>query len=152
MAGNVLIVKDSVTVRRMMKRSMQMADLSVDHSYEAANGIEAPARLADHDVDVTMVDINMPTMNGAGLLERMHDSTALKGTFVVGASAHGGDTRTMQFNADGIAGHIRKPFMQQQLRDSLEPILGARHDAGTENRDAQDDSERRFGRPRIHVQ
>lgn len=78
MPHNVLIVDDSATMREMVKRTLRMAGLDVDGVYEASNGIEALARLAEHEITVILVDINMPTMNGIQLLTRMKQNQRLR--------------------------------------------------------------------------
>ncbi len=110
MPGNILIVDDSVTVRQMVKRTLAMAGLDIGEIYEAGNGIEALARLADHQVDVMMVDINMPTMNGIKLLERIKQNPRLKDITIVIASTEGFHTRLEQLRRDGAFGYLLMPF------------------------------------------
>ena len=139
MSGNILIVDDSATVRQMVKRTLAMSGLDVDEIYEACNGIEALARLADHHVDVMMVDINMPTMNGIQLLERIKQSHRLKDIPIVIASTEGSQTRIDQLRRDGAFGYVRKPFKPEQVRDVLIPLLGIKDDAAAQDCDAGDD-------------
>ena len=139
MPGNILIVDDSVTVRQMVKRTLEMAGLDIGEIYEAGNGIEALARLADHQVDVMMVDINMPTMNGIKLLERIKQNPRLKDIPIVIASTEGSQTRIDQLRRDGAFGYVRKPFKPEQVRDVLIPLLGVKENATTEDGDAGDD-------------
>ncbi len=139
MSGNILIVDDSATVRQMVKRTLAMSGLDVDEIYEAGNGIEALARLADHHVDVMMVDINMPTMNGIQLLERIKQSDRLKDIPIVIASTEGSQTRIDQLRRGGAFGYVRKPFKPEQVRDVLIPLLGVKDDATAQDCDAGDD-------------
>lgn len=139
MPGNILIVDDSVTVRQMVKRTLAMAGLDIGEIYEAGNGIEALARLADHQVDVMMVDINMPTMNGIKLLERIKQNPRLKDIPIVIASTEGSQTRIDQLRRDGAFGYVRKPFKPEQVRDVLTPLLGVKENATAEDSDAADD-------------
>lgn len=139
MPGNILIVDDSVTVRQMVKRTLAMAGLDIGEIYEAGNGIEALARLADHQIDVMMVDINMPTMNGIKLLERIKQNPRLKDIPIVIASTEGSQTRIDQLRRDGAFGYVRKPFKPEQVRDVLTPLLGVKENATAEDSDAGDD-------------
>ena len=50
MAANVLIVDDSVTMRRMIKRTIEISGLDVAEVYEASNGIEALARMDQYSI------------------------------------------------------------------------------------------------------
>ena len=139
MPHDVLIVDDSATLRRMVKKTMEMAGLDIGTVYEASNGIEALAQLADHEVAVMLVDINMPTMNGIQLLIRMKANEQLKDIPIVIASTEGSKQRIEQIQQFGAFGYVRKPFHPEQLRDALEPLVGVKNDAGTEDGDAGGD-------------
>lgn len=139
MTKNILIVDDSATIRSIVKKAVEMIGLDVGEIYEAANGIEALARLADHEVAVMLVDINMPTMNGIQLVKRMKQSENLKDIPIIIASTEGSEKRIEQVQKLGIAGYIRKPFQPEQLRDVLIPILGVAEHVESTNTDADDD-------------
>jgi two-component system, chemotaxis family, chemotaxis protein CheY len=139
MSQDVLIVDDSVTMRQMVKKTMRMAGLDVGEVYEASNGIEALAQLADHPVAVIMLDINMPTMNGIQLLTRMKQNDRLKAIPIVIASTEGSRERIEQMEEFGAFGYVRKPFQPEQLRDVLKPLLGVKGDGAAEDGDAQSD-------------
>lgn len=128
MAANVLIVDDSKIMRQMIKRTLFMAGLDILEVYEAANGIEAFAQLAQHEVGVVILDINMPVMNGIKFLNRMHDDPRLRDVPVVIASTEGSETRIEQLLENGAQGYLRKPFHPEQLRDALSPMLGLREE------------------------
>jgi len=126
MPSNVLIVDDSKIMRQMIKRTLSMAGLNIDEVHEASNGIKAFAQLAQHEISVVILDINMPVMNGIQFLNRMHDDPRLNHVPVVIASTEGSETRIEQLMSNGAAGYLRKPFHPEQLRDTLAPMLGLR--------------------------
>lgn len=129
MCQNILVVDDSATIRAMVKRTIDMIGLDVGEIYEASNGIEALAQLADHKVAVILVDINMPTMNGIQLLTRMKQNVDLRDIPAVIATTEGSQARIDQLTKLGVAGYIRKPFQPEQLRDVLIPLLSVNQDA-----------------------
>lgn len=138
MCRDILIVDDSTTIRSMMKRTIRMIGLDVGEIYEAANGIEALARLGEHEVAVMLVDINMPRMNGVQLLTRMKQNEKLKDIPIVIASTEGSQKRMDQLRELGVAGYVRKPFQPEQLREVLIPLLGVTQNAGPDDQDADD--------------
>jgi two-component system chemotaxis response regulator CheY len=138
MPEDVLIVDDSATIRKMVKKTMEMAGLDVGEVFEAANGIQALAELRDHCVKAMLVDINMPTMNGLQLLTRMKQHEQLKDIPIVIVSTEGSKERIEQIEGYGAFGYVRKPFKPEQLRDLLEPLLGVKDDTDTESGDADD--------------
>ena len=139
MAKDILVVDDSATIRAMIKRTVRMIDLDVGEIYEAANGIEALAQLADHEIALLVVDINMPMMDGIQLLSRMKQNDRLKHMPIVIASTEGSAQRIQQLNELGIAGYVRKPFQPEQLREVLLPLLGVLQNAGTTDTESDTD-------------
>ena len=126
MFQDVLIVDDSMTMRQMVKKTMLMAGLNVGEVYEASNGIEALAQLAEHAVAVILLDINMPRMNGIQLLSRMKGNERLCDIPIVVASTEGSRERIAEIERFGAYGYVRKPFQPEQLRDVLRPLLGVK--------------------------
>jgi two-component system chemotaxis response regulator CheY len=123
-AFNILIVDDSGTMRGMIKRTLQISGLDIGQMFEAGNGIEALAQMSVNPVDVVLLDINMPVMNGIQFIERVRDDRRLRRIPVVIASTEGSDQRIAGLMAAGAKGFVRKPFRPEQLRDVLTPIVG----------------------------
>lgn len=124
MPDDILIVDDSATIRAMIRRTITMIDLVFGRIYEAGNGMEALAHLADHPMAAVVVDVNMPVMNGIELVRAMRRQEKLKDTPVIIVSTRGSDQRISELEGQGITGYIRKPFRPEQLREVLAPLLG----------------------------
>jgi DNA-binding NarL/FixJ family response regulator len=58
MSVNILIVDDSATMRRMIRRTLQMSGLDIDTVHEAENGIKAFAVLGQSEIDAIILDVN----------------------------------------------------------------------------------------------
>lgn len=124
MATNVLIVDDSQTMRRMIRRTLEISGLDISKVFEAANGIEALAQMSRHSIQAVLLDINMPVMSGVQLMERISDDERLRDIPVIIASTAGSETRIQHLLKLGARGYVRKPFQPEQIRDILAPILG----------------------------
>lgn len=124
MAANILVVDDSGTMRGMIKRTLSISGLDIGEIFEAANGIEALAQMAQHEIGVVLLDINMPVMNGVQLVRRIRDDQRLREIPVIIASTEGSETRINELLAAGARGYVRKPFRPEQLRDVLTPFVG----------------------------
>ena len=131
MPANILIVDDSATMRRMIRRTLEISGLDVGEVYEASNGIEALARMDEHPVHAVLLDINMPVMSGVKLVERIRDDPRLSNIPVIIASTEGSETRINQLMNSGARGYVRKPFQPEQIRDILAPILGVKEESAT---------------------
>lgn len=124
MSFNILIVDDSGTMRGMIKRTLEISGLDIGQVFEAGNGIEALAQMSVNPVDVVLLDINMPVMNGIQFIERVRDDQRLRNIPVVIASTEGSEQRIAGLIEAGAKGFVRKPFRPEQLRDVLTPIVG----------------------------
>lgn len=123
MALNVLIVDDSATVRSVIAKTLELAELPIREVYEASNGAEALLVLEDHWVDLVFSDLNMPVMDGVALVEKMAEDDLLKTLPVIVVSTEGSATRIEQLKDKGIRAFIRKPFTPEMLRETVESVL-----------------------------
>ena len=64
MSCNVLIVDDSLILRTAIKKVVKLAGVSEDHIFEAGNGQEAIDLLEAVWVDLVLLDLDMPVMDG----------------------------------------------------------------------------------------
>jgi two-component system chemotaxis response regulator CheY len=123
MALNVLVVDDSAVMRSMLIRTLRLSGLPLTNVYQAGDGVAALATLAEHDVDLALVDINMPVMNGEQLIEHVRADGRLAGLAVVVVSTEGSETRISALKARG-ASFIHKPFTPEQVRSTVLRVLG----------------------------
>lgn len=121
---HVMIVDDSVTVRRMMKNVLTRLIKSEMTFIEAGTGTEALAQLHTHDeIKLVMLDVNMPEMNGDVFLEKMRANSDYNHIRVIMATTEAEKRTVMRIMKLGANGYIIKPFTPQAMRKSLEPIL-----------------------------
>ena len=124
MALNILVVDDSVTVRAVIRKTLQVAEVPVGELYEAGNGAEALDVLKDEWIDLVFADINMPIMTGVEMVEKMAEDGLLKSIPVVVVSTEGSKTRIEELKAKGISAYIRKPFTPEEVKLVVEQITG----------------------------
>ena len=67
-ATRVLVVDDASLVRRYYREILERAGFEVE---EALNGLEALEKLLHRPVDLLIVDVNMPQMDGFTFLETL---------------------------------------------------------------------------------
>jgi two-component system chemotaxis response regulator CheY len=110
-------------MRSMLIRTLRLSGLPLTNVYQAGDGVAALATLAEHDVDLALVDINMPVMNGEQLIEHVRADGRLAGLAVVVVSTEGSETRISALKARG-ASFIHKPFTPEQVRSTVLRVLG----------------------------
>ena len=116
---NVLVVEDSLAIRKILKRMLGHPDLAVGEVYEAADGAEALERLPGQNVQLILSDINMPNMDGIQLLSALKAKDEYKHIPVVMITTEAGQTMVKQAMQLGANGYIRKPFSPDEIREKL---------------------------------
>ena len=69
---SVLIVDDEYLIRKLVRNSIEWDALQMEVVGEAENGQEAIRFLTQHPVDIAIVDINMPFVNGIAFAEYVY--------------------------------------------------------------------------------
>ncbi|HVP46066.1 MAG TPA: response regulator [Bryobacteraceae bacterium] len=128
MAYSVLIVDDSQSMRKFVRRVMDLSGFEVGSCWDAANGAEALALLRTHPVDIILTDINMPEMNGEELVAELERQDAYRAIPVVVVSTDATENRIRRMIEIGARGYVVKPFSPEALRGELERVLGVAHD------------------------
>jgi two-component system chemotaxis response regulator CheY len=123
MAINVLIVDDSAVMRAMILKAMRMSGLSLGDIYQAADGRQGLKALNEHRIDLVLLDINMPVMNGEQMIDYMIEDPDLRDTALVVISTEGSQTRIERLQRKG-ARFVHKPFSPEILRNTVRDILG----------------------------
>ena len=114
----ILVVDDEPGVRDLISDALNLVGLS---SNTAAHGLEALSKLRDNQIDLMILDINMPTMDGYEVLERMNDQGFRTPVIVLTARLDREDTkRAFQLGADDF---VRKPFGIEELTLRVNAIL-----------------------------
>lgn len=123
MSVRILIVDDSPIIRSVIEKNIRLARVNVETCIHAGDGQQALDQLAQQWVDVALVDINMPVMNGVALIQRMKADPLLESIPVIVISTEGSATRIDALNELGIAGYLRKPFTPEQFKELITGVL-----------------------------
>jgi len=122
MPFNVLVVDDNRMMRSMVSRSVTMSGLSIDSVYEAADGALALAVMRSQWIDLVLLDINMPVMDGEEMLRQLRADAVLRDTLVIVVSTESSQPRITRLKAMG-AGFIHKPFRPEELVSAVNELM-----------------------------
>lgn len=114
MPYNILIVDDSRVMRLMIARTLSISGMEVGVVREASNGVEALEVLRANPVDLVLLDINMPVMDGEEFLAIVRSDNALKSIAVVIATSESNESRIRRLRLMG-AEFVHKPFRPEEL-------------------------------------
>jgi len=125
MALKILIVDDSITVRAVLRKALQITDLDIAGINEATNGLEALEVLESEDVDIVFTDLVMPEMSGERMIERLHRDGRIDELPVIVISSAGGTPRVDRLRELGVRGFVHKPFTPEQIEELVVEHTGA---------------------------
>lgn len=120
MAKVILTVDDSASVRQMVKFTLSDAGYAV---IEAVDGKDALAKLRS-PVNLVITDLNMPNLDGIGLIRSVRANPAYKGIPIIMLTTESQESRKQEGKAAGATGWIVKPFTTQQILAVVKRVLG----------------------------
>jgi two-component system chemotaxis response regulator CheY len=123
MKGKILVVDDSMMMRKVVLRTLKMAGVEFDEVLEAATGLEALKYLQEHTVQLIMCDINMPEMTGLELLIKIKEQKLAAGVPIVMVTTESSEPQVRQAILAGARGYIKKPFTVQHIEERVRPLL-----------------------------
>jgi two-component system chemotaxis response regulator CheY len=123
MSLNVLVVDDSSVMRAMIIKTIRMSGLELGDVYQAANGREGLDAARDNWVDLVIVDINMPVMNGEEMIDQMKTDPETASIPTIVISTEGSATRIERLQQKGVT-FIHKPFTPEIIKDSIQSLTG----------------------------
>jgi chemotaxis protein histidine kinase CheA/FixJ family two-component response regulator len=108
----VLVVDDSLTVRRASQRLLER------HGYEVAlarDGIEGLALLRERRPAAVLLDIEMPRMDGFELLAAVRDDSQLRDLPIVMITSRIADRHRQRARQLGVSAYMGKPYPEEEL-------------------------------------
>lgn len=120
MARTIMTVDDSASVRQMVKFTLTEAGYDV---VEAVDGADALAKLAGTEVHMVITDLNMPNLDGIGLIQQVRQSASHRFTPIIMLTTESQDTKKQEGRAAGATGWIVKPFKPEQLIAVIQKVL-----------------------------
>lgn len=123
MAFNVLVVDDSAVMRTMVVRTLRMSGIPLAAVHEAGNGEDGLRVLGEEWIDLLLLDINMPVMNGEEMLQRVRANPDTRDIRVIVVSTEGSETRLANLQELG-ASIVHKPFAPATLRNTILRVTG----------------------------
>ena len=131
MSFNVLVVDDSPPMRQVIKKVIQISGFDVGELLEAGNGKEALKVLSSHWVDVILLDIHMPEMDGIEMLRRLSEEDLWKRIPVIVVTTEGREQVIEEAKRLGAKGYVKKPFNPEQIKEILMSVMGQEYERDT---------------------
>jgi len=118
-----MIVDDSPILRKAIKKVVRLAGIEDDRIHEAGNGRDALTILETVWIDLVLLDLNMPVMDGEQFAQELRKRPELQGVAVVIVSTEANKDRLQRLRDLGIVDSLRKPFEPEDLCKMISRVL-----------------------------
>lgn len=119
--SSILVVDDSITIRRFLSLTLEKAGYRVELANDGQDALEK--LLSGLQIRAVISDIDMPRLDGYGLLARVKSNPAFKKLPIVMLSSRSGHKdRQLAMNL-GATTYFSKPYNEQDLLQTLKQLL-----------------------------
>jgi two-component system, OmpR family, alkaline phosphatase synthesis response regulator PhoP len=114
----ILIIEDEELIRMALEDDFRLEDYDVD---VASDGIEGMAKAANPDIDLIILDIMLPGMNGFDICKKLR-SQGIR-TPVIMLTAKGQEIDRVVGLEIGADDYVTKPFSPRELQARVKAVL-----------------------------
>ncbi len=118
--AKVLLVDDEDQLRRVMRDLLERDGYTVT---EARDGVEALDQIDRHAPDIIVLDLNLPGLDGYGVLAHLRSRPATVSIPVVVLTAQGDEDNEVKVFEMGADDFLSKPFRARALSARLQAVL-----------------------------
>jgi two-component system, chemotaxis family, chemotaxis protein CheY len=119
--ATILIVDDNSTIQRVIGMTLRKEG---HETFSAGNGLEALEFLSEQQVDLAIVDIAMPEMDGLTLLRHLRQDSQFDTMPILMLTASGQDDDRIRARQEGANGFLSKPAGSWELVETVKNLLG----------------------------
>ena len=118
-AGRVMVIDDDRGVREILSLALSEEGYDVESAMDGAEGL---AMLGRRPVDVVIVDMRMPEIDGSDFCRLYAEQTDGRGRVILMTAMAG---RSVTADIPGVVEWIAKPFDLDEVLDVIARIIGA---------------------------
>jgi DNA-binding NarL/FixJ family response regulator len=115
----ILTVDDHPLLRKGIS-ALVNAEADLKLVAEASNGKEAIVAFRSHQPDITLMDLQMPEMDGLEAIEAIR--TEFPGARIIVLTTYSGDTQVLRALKAGARGYILKGYVHKELLDTIRAV------------------------------
>lgn len=122
----ILVAEDDLASRELIREILEARGYEV---VEVGDGQEAVQKIAEKKPDLVLLDIQMPLLDGFGVLRQLRQDSRFASLPVVAVTSYamGGDREKAL--AAGFDAYLTKPLNAAALKKQLEQLLGKKRGA-----------------------
>ncbi len=116
----VMVVDDSVTVRKVTSRLLERNGMNV---LTAKDGVDAITQLQERKPDIMLLDIEMPRMDGFEVATLVRHDERLKQLPIIMITSRTGEKHRDRAMAIGVNEYLGKPYQESLLLETIQRLV-----------------------------
>jgi len=116
----ILTVDDSKSMRMLLRSALTQQGYVVQ---EAEDGVEALQWLSQNEPHLVITDINMPRLDGFGLIEALRAQARWDSMPILVLTTESSDDKKARARNAGATGWIVKPFDPEKLTSAVRRVI-----------------------------
>ncbi|RII26575.1 MAG: response regulator [Geobacter sp.] len=121
MVKKILVVDDSALIHQMYRLVMNGYKCEIVDAMDGQEALDILAR--QHDIQLVLLDINMPVMNGIRFMEKAAAIGITSKIPIIIISTEGKEADTVRGLALGARGYLKKPFQPSDLHVLIDKVM-----------------------------
>ena len=122
MNRKILIIDDSPTLRKLLRHYLQKKGYSTSEAHHGRVGLDL---ISKEDFDLIILDMEMPVMGGAKVLETLNEKKDFNVPILILSSDKQEESKVTGISL-GAKYYMTKPFKPNEVVDRIEEIFSVR--------------------------
>ncbi|NEQ55524.1 MAG: response regulator, partial [Leptolyngbya sp. SIO3F4] len=118
---NILVVDDSINMRQLLRTTLEQAGYSVEQGKDGQDAVDQLS--SGLSVDAIVCDIEMPRLDGYGVLAEIKADSRLKDLPIIMLTSRGSEKHRQLAMRLGADAYITKPYQDHELLQMIERVL-----------------------------
>jgi len=121
MKTNILVVDDEDDIRFLLKKILEKEGYGISEAESAKKALE---KLSSEKVDLVLLDVMMPEMDGVELSRKMREDASLKKIPIIMLTVMGAvEDKEWGFDYGLCDAYVTKPIIRKMLLDTITWVL-----------------------------
>ena len=117
----VMVVDDSRVMRNIVKNTFELLKIAVNF-LEAADGNQALDTLLNNEIDLILLDWNMPNMSGIDFLKHVRSMDKYQKIPIIMVTSETDKFHVIEAVKAGATAYITKPYNEKTFMEKLSKI------------------------------
>ncbi len=120
----IMIVDDSEVMRRIHRNTLKEQNIPDESMLEAADGAEALKMAISEQIDLFLVDWNMPKLDGLAFVKKLRAMGSYSETPIIMITSEAAKYNVIEAITAGVTNYVVKPIRGNVLWEKISPYIG----------------------------